>query len=117
YGDWKFDIMIGINNADRNTEQILRSVDGVQGTYGAFESWQGVKVSGTNYSIGYLQGVDVKRYKDYAKFRMIGDENSEETFKELDEGRNIIIANMAKNRLDLEVGDDIILEMKSGKKT
>ena len=55
YKDWKFDIMVSINGADRNTEQVLRSIDGVEGTYGAFESFQGIKVIDTDYSIGYLQ--------------------------------------------------------------
>ena len=34
--------MVSINGADRNTEQVLRSIDGVEGTYGAFESFQGM---------------------------------------------------------------------------
>ena len=43
YKDWKFDIMLSLNG-DRNTEQVLRSIDGVEGTYGAFESFQGIKL-------------------------------------------------------------------------
>lgn len=117
YKDWNFDVMVSLNNSDRNTEQVLRSVDGVEGTYGAYESWDGVDVKDEQYTIRYLQGVDIKRYRDYVTFRIQGKDDPDETFKLLDEGRNIMVANMAKEKLGLKVGDNITLEMKSGDKT
>lgn len=117
YKDWNFDIMVSLYNSDRNTEQVLRSVDGVYGTYGAYESWDGVDVKDANYTIRYLQGVDIKRYRDYVTFRLQGKLDADETFKLLDEGRNIMVANMAKEKLGLKVGDSLTLEMKSGDKT
>nr|WP_300092756.1 FtsX-like permease family protein [Sedimentibacter sp.] len=117
YKDWNFDIMVSLYKSDRNMEQILRSVDGVEGTYGAYESWDGVDVKDKQYTIRYLQGVDIKRYRDYVTFRLQGKKNADETFKLLDEGRNIMVANMAKQRLGLKEGDSITLEMKSGDKT
>ncbi len=117
YKDWNFDIMVRLYEGDKNTEQILRSVDGVEGTYGAFESWEGVKASDKDYTIRYLQGVDIKKYNDYVAFRMDKNMDVKEAFRQLDEGRNIFIANMAKERLGLNIGDELILEMKSGIKT
>ncbi len=116
YKDWKFDIMVSLNG-DRNAEQVLRSIDGVEGTYGAYESWQGIRVSDTDYSIGYLQGIDISKYRDYVAFRLDGKGNHDEIFKKLDEGRNILIAMMARESLDVEIGDELILEMNAGKKT
>jgi len=116
YKDWNFDIMVSLYNSDRNTEQVLRSIDGVDGTYGAYESWDGVDVKGEKYTIRYLQGVDIKRYRDYVTFRLQGKMDADETFKLLDEGRNIMVANMAKEKLGLKVGDRLTLEMKSGDK-
>lgn len=116
YKDWKFDIMVSLNG-DRNAEQVLRSMDGVEGTYGAYESWQGIKVADTDYSIWYLQGIDISRYRDYVAFRLQGRNDYDEVFKKLDEGRYIVIAMMAKESLDVEIGDELVLEMNAGKKT
>lgn len=117
YKDWKFDIIVSLNNADRNAEQVIRSIDGVVGTYGAFEFWESVNVVDDDYRIGYLQGVDIKRYRDYVAFRMGQNVDADEAFRQLNESRNIMVANMAKERLNLEIDDTITLEMPSGNKT
>jgi len=116
YKDWKFDIMLSLNG-DRNTEQVLRSIDGVEGTYGAFESFQGIKVVDTDYSIGYLQGIDISKYRDYAAFRPEGNEDVDQLFKKLDDGRNIMVTLMMKDSLGLKIGDKLTLDMNSGEKT
>ena len=117
YRDWKFDIMIGLNNSDRDAEQVLRSVDGVIGTYGAYEAWGGIDVKDTQYKIQYMQGIDTSKFRDYVEFRMEGNDNVDVAFRQLNEGRNIMVANMAKESLDLKTGDFITLEMSSGDKT
>lgn len=115
YKDWKFDIMLRLNG-DRNTEQVLRSIDGVEGTYGAFESWDGIKVVGNDYSIGYLQGIDIVKYRDYAAFRPDGRGDTDQLFKKLDDGRNILVTLMIKDSLGLKIGDKLTLEMRAGEK-
>lgn len=117
YKDWKFDIMFSVNGADRNTEQVLRGIDGVSSTYGAFESWNGINVVNTQYSIRYLQGIDISRYRDYVEFCMDRRADVDEAFQKLDEGRNIMVALMVKDALGLNIGDEIVLEMTSGDKT
>lgn len=116
YRDWKFDIMVTVNNSDRNVEQILRSIDGVEGTYGAYQSWEGVQVKDTQYKIMYLQGIDIKKYRDYVTFRMEGKGKVDDVFRQLDDGRYIMLANMVKDSLSLKQGDLITLEMESGDK-
>ncbi|WFA08637.1 FtsX-like permease family protein [Tissierella sp. Yu-01] len=117
YKDWKFDIMFFLDEADRNTEQVLRGVDGVSSTYGAYESWAGVNVVDTHYTINYLQGIDIKRYRDYVDFHFDGDDDVDEAFQMLDEGRNIMVTLMIRDELNLSLGEEIILEMESGDKT
>lgn len=117
YKDWKFDIMATISFADRNAEQVLRSIDGVEATYGAYESWDGIKVADSEYTIRYLQGIDIKKYRDFVAIRMESGKTADETFMQLDEGRNIMVANMVKERLGLAEGDELTLEMKNGNKT
>jgi len=114
YKDWKFDIMVSLNGADRNIEQVLRTVEGVTGTYGSYESWEGVKIIDTQYRIRYLQGIDINKYRDYVAFRT--NEDADEIFMKLDKGRNIMVANMIKEKLSLSIGDLVTLEMKSGNK-
>lgn len=115
FRDWNFQIMAELNEGDRNTEQILHTVEGVVGTYGAYESWEGVKVIDSNLIIHYLQGIDINKFRDYVTFRMDGD--VDEALLQLDQGRNIIVANMIKDGLGIETGDTITLNMKSGNKT
>lgn len=117
YKDWKFDIMITVSEADRNTEQVLRGIDGVSSTYGAYETWEGVNVVDTDYTIRYLQGIDTERYNDYVHFDYDGKGDPKEALEKLDDGRNIMIAQMARDELELKIGDQITLEMKSGDKT
>lgn len=117
YKDWKFDIMLSLNGADRNMEQVIRSIEGVEGTYGAFEYWGGVNVADRQYTIRYLQGADINRYREYVEFRTEENKDADELFRRLNEARNILVANMVKESLNLKVGDDITLEMDSGNKT
>lgn len=116
YKDYKFQIMTSINFADRNVEQMLRSVEGVEGTYGSYESWNGVQVKDSPYRISYLQGIDINKYRDYVTFRMVDKIDEDATFANLDKGRNIMITNMVKDSLGIEVGDKISLEMPAGDK-
>lgn len=117
YKDWKFDMMVSVSFADRNTEQIIRGIDGVEATYGAYESWNGIKVAGSEYTIRYFQGIDIKKYRDFVAFRMEGNKDANEVFSQLNESRNIMVANMVKEKLELKEGDELTLEMKSGNKT
>lgn len=117
YKDWKFEVMVFMDGADRNTEQVLRGIDGVSSTYGAYETWSGVDVVDTQYSIRYLQGIDTNRYREFARFHMDGDEHVDEAFQKLDEGRNIMVALMVRDQLGLKLGDRLTLEMEGGDKT
>ncbi|MEL7646653.1 MAG: FtsX-like permease family protein [Sedimentibacter sp.] len=116
YRDWNFDIMVSINAADRNAEQILRSTEGISSTYGAFETWDGVKVADSDYTIRYLQGIDIDKYRDFVFFHLEGSKDYDRVFRELDESRSIMVANMARERLGLKEGDKLTLETKSGNK-
>ncbi len=64
----------------------------------------------------YLQGIDIKKYRDYVTFRMEGKGKVDDVFRQLDDGRYIMLANMVKDSLSLKQGDLITLEMESGDK-
>lgn len=81
------------------------------------ESWQGIKVVGTDNNIGYLQGIDISKYRDYVAFRLDGKENSDELFEKLDDGRNIMVTIMLRDTLGLKIGDKLTLDMRTGEKT
>lgn len=115
YKDSKYDIMIRLENADRNTEQALRTIEGVIGTYGTFNTWDGVKVADNQYRIRYIEGINSNKYRDYFVLHMEGD--IDVVLHQLNEGRNIVVSNMVKDRLGLKIGDPITLDMRSGNKT
>lgn len=117
YKGWKTDIIVEIPQADRNTEQMIQAVDGVALTYGAFENWNGVELADGSYKIRLLRGIDVNKYLEFNELFMDKNVNIEEVFALLNEGRNILVSNLIKYNLDLEIGDTITLDMKSGNKT
>ena len=114
YKDWQFDLMISISQADRSTEQALRAVPGVSGTYAAREQWGSVRVSSHDYSMGYLQGIDPVTYRDFIAFRPMNGADGDALLARLSEGRYIIPASMMQKALQLQVGDVLTLETPTG---
>ncbi len=115
YRDWEYDIRVSIEQADRDVEQSLRAVPGVTGTYAARERWGPVRIADRDYAVQYLQGIDPALYANYVAFRAGGNEAA--LLEALSEGRNILVANMMRNALQLNTGDLITLEMPAGDKT
>jgi putative ABC transport system permease protein len=61
-----------------------------------------------------LTGVNSSEFNDYFNIGIIG--NSEEKLKELDTGRNVIITTALKYKLGLNIGDNLTLNTKTGKR-
>ena len=75
----------------------------------AFKVW----VIDTDYSIGYLQGIDIK-YRLYS-LSFKGNEELNKLFEKLDDGRNIMVTLMMKDN-GIKIGDKLKLDMNSGEK-
>ncbi|OCL25362.1 hypothetical protein U472_13505 [Orenia metallireducens] len=113
YGDAKFDIWMWHPRADRNLEQRLLTVDGVRDVYSAYQA-RNVKIVEKEHSISEVTGIDVEEYFDYWDYDIIGDRR--ELFKEMEEGRKIILTTMLKEKLNIDYGQILTLETKRGKK-
>ncbi|SFH92968.1 putative ABC transport system permease protein [Tindallia magadiensis] len=115
YRDWKFDIMVSVYQADRSVEQSLRAVPGVKGTYAAREYRTAIQVKDPEYTLRHLQGVNSASYQEYMAFRPDGD--SRQLLEKLSQGRYILVADMMRHILQLEVGDRITMDLPSGLQT
>ncbi|RQD69503.1 MAG: FtsX-like permease family protein [Tindallia sp. MSAO_Bac2] len=115
YRDWKFDIMVSVYQADRSVEQSLRAIPGVNGTYAAREYRTAIQVKDPDYTLRHLQGVNPASYQEYMAFRPDGD--PQKLLEKLSRGRYIIVADMMRHILQLEVGDRIIMDLPSGLQT
>ncbi len=106
-----FQVWMFLGGTDRSFEQSLLAVEGITGVYGNFEAG-GIEVVGQREKIAVINGVNTGKYLDYQKTDMEGD--PEDLLHELDEGRNIIITNMLREKYGLRKGDYINLKMKHG---
>ena len=108
YREARFDIMMSSWGMDRNFEQRVRTVPGVEETYGIYNQWN-TKVADSEEEITFIQGIQAGRYPEYWDYRFSG--NRAELLEELDRDRNIILTVDLKKRLEADVGDTVILEL------
>lgn len=109
-----YDIMLEDRKADKNLEQLLRTVDGVKDVYSIYETY-GVEVEGLKYKIRTVQGVDKNKFLKYWDMDIEGDRQNQ--INKLDEGRNILITNSLKDALGVKQGDEITLKFGSVSRT
>jgi putative ABC transport system permease protein len=109
--NYNFDIRFYHYNANKYMEQVIRTVDGVSGTYGLFTARR-INVRNFNESIQQIDGIGGAKYFDFWKINVGGDPGA--VVKELDSGRNIMLSNSLNYLLKLNKGDRITLEMPKG---
>jgi putative ABC transport system permease protein len=107
YNSAEFDIWYYEYGNDRDTEQRIKTVEGVEDTLGVYNTY-GIKIKNTDYEIGSLFGINPYEYFDYWNFPIVGDKD--EIIKNVVESRSIILSTMIRDKFDYNVGDDIILE-------
>ena len=115
YADWNYDITLQMPAMDRQAEQSVRAVEGVTGTYGTYDTWAGVSLVDRDYRIGYLQGINTSTYTQYVRFRT--EENLEDMWAKLNDGRTIMITHSMARLLEVERGDSLTLDMTAGPRT
>lgn len=112
YHNYQFDIWMYIWQADRNTVGIARTADGVKDVYGLFNT-NNVEVVGRQTKISLLYGINEK-FLDYWETDL--GSNPGLLLTKLAENRNILVSNILKEKLNLNPGDPIMLQMKKGKR-
>ena len=107
YNSAKFDVWYYEYGNDRDTEQRIKTVEGVEDTLGVYNTY-GIKIKNTDYEIGSVFGINPYEYFDYWDFPIVGDKD--EIIKNVVESRSVILSTMIRDKFDYRVGDDIILE-------
>ncbi|MDW7673979.1 MAG: FtsX-like permease family protein, partial [Bacillota bacterium] len=97
-----FQIMYYAPQMDRGVEQQIRSVPGVEETYGLYQGYR-INLPEHNSRLGLLHGIDVNKFSEYWRVEYLDDE--ETLLRQLEEGRNILVSATLRDKFNLQVGD------------
>lgn len=106
YRDWRFQILATPSQINREVISSLARVEGVKGVYAA-RTAHNVEIVGTGKRICTLEGI-TPDFFDYMDLKLQA--HREVVWALLDSGRNIILSNYLKDKLDIETGDQICLK-------
>lgn len=111
YRDMKFEVQITVDKADRMFESTVRTIDGVQSTYGSYEGY-GVEIAGQKQKINTLYGINTDKYLQF--FNINTKEDKQALLKKLNQGRFILVSNTLRMITGIQKGDIITLKMENG---
>jgi putative ABC transport system permease protein len=112
--DGTFDIWMWHYQANRRFEAVLRSIDGVKGVYGVYVANQ-IEIDGYQDKISLIHGINPYRHLDFWNLNIEGDR--EKVMGDLDNDRKILVAYILKDKLGVEKGDLLTLNLARGKRT
>jgi putative ABC transport system permease protein len=110
----RYQITVSLKDMDKGFESQVRAVEGVTGTYKQYII-ENVEVDNTNSRITVLQGINKEKHLDYYNLQYSGE--PKELMEQLGKGRNIILANMLKIKLNVEYGDSVTIKVNDKKMT
>jgi putative ABC transport system permease protein len=114
YRDAQFDIWMGLGGADRSFKPRLASVAGVQDVYGLYSA-HNVEIQGRKDKIFWLTGANQNKFFQYWEVNIQGDQRA--ILAKLDLTRTIMLSTILKDKLGVNVGDDLNLQTRRGPKT
>lgn len=97
--------------ADKNTLELISQTDGVEGVLGNYYTGP-IRMESCDEPIYHIQGINPAEFSFFQKLKT--DNDMGELLASLDKGRNIMITNMLKLRLNVKSGDSIVLRFSSG---
>lgn len=106
-----YDVMARANKMDAAFVEKAEDLEGVEELLAAYQA-KNVVVSGGDGTIGMIEGADPDRFLDYWTFDMSDD--SRKLIDEVQEGRNILLTVMLRDKFGVQEGDTLTLEMKEG---
>lgn len=107
YRDARYDAQVWVWPMDRSLEMKIRTVPGVTETYGIYGAY-GVRIPEFDDEIDIMHGVNKEKFGSYWDIKTTG--NRDELFAQLDTGRFIILSYTLQKRLDVDVGDRMLLD-------
>lgn len=109
FKDWKFDVQMVTQNADKDTERIVERIDGVDSAYGVYARFNVDLGDEGSDQLMYLQGINIRRFQDFYSYTFEG--NPKELLETLDKGRNALTSKIFKDKYNLKPGDFITLKL------
>ena len=113
YRDLSFELEVWGSGVNRNTEQLLKRIEGVEDTYGIYRMRR-VEIVGAKDSISAIESVDKTKHQRYFSYTMEGD--PVRLLEELDSQRSIMITTTLKEKFKLNQGDYLALKTRTGVK-
>lgn len=111
YRDCNFQIWFWTWPADRGTENLLRTIDGVDATYGIYAA-NFIEITNLKDRINLIQGANPHKHLDFWTINV-----DPALLAELDTGRKILLTNTLRERLQVQKGDLLTLKMARGERT
>lgn len=105
--DMKFDISMVLRHSDNQTLEKLAKVEGVEAYDGSYLTHAAIPNHQTFLNVVY--GIDSIDFFTYNPVRELA--NNKEAIAHLNDGRNIITTNVLKGKLDLKLGDPLLIEL------
>ena len=109
YQDARFDVMMWTWGADRKIEQRLRSVEGVSDTLCLYATYE-TKIKNTDTTIGIMHGVASTSFFSYWDYSV--SEDIDQMVNLLQQDRTILVTRALKRLLDIDIGDELVLQFK-----
>ncbi len=107
----RFEVWLIKPGADRSSEQSLLTIDGIRQVCGNLSS-PPVDIIGTDYKLGYVDGIDTSKYPSFYELNMDGDK--EALLRSLDNERSIILTSIFRKKAGFNIGDNITLKLDKG---
>ncbi len=113
FKDGEFAIWMEYYQADRRFEAVLRGVKGVSGVYGVYEVDR-VDIDGTKERINLIHGIHPHRHQEFWNVNLGGERRAD--LKELDQGRNLLLSAILRDKLGVKAGDRLPLKLARGRR-
>lgn len=109
---FSYDIRLTFRQANDNLIDKLSQIEGVKDFTNIF-SFNHIDITNKQYHLNTLYGVDDRKFFDYHEMKY--DAEALKAIHQINDGRNLLMTNLVKSKLGLELGDKLILEINGEK--
>lgn len=104
-----YDIKLSYSKADQNFVDQLNHVHGVKGSNNTYEM-ENIQISNHNYYLNRVYGIGGTDYFNYVKADLR--ESDAAAIQQLNNGRNVVVTDILMSKLNVQIGDPLILDFK-----
>lgn len=104
-----YNIKLSHSSADQRFVDQLNQIKGVQGSNNTYEM-ENVLITNHDYYLNRVYGIGGIDYFSYVKAKLR--ENDITAIQQLNNGRNVVVTDILMSKLDLKIGDPLVLDFK-----